>query len=84
MGRVPADGQLFAICSLSCEVFEAVAHTADVAAFPVQPAALRAGVHRRSVLADARWQRIEQPPIGEFQPHVAQGAAAQRIVVPVQ
>ena len=42
-----------------------------MAAFPVQPAALRANTHRRIEGSDPRWQRIEEPAIGQRQPCVA-------------
>ena len=69
---------------LLCESREPPAHAVDMAAFPVQPTAVRAHMHRGAKRANARRQGNEEPVIGQFQPCVAQGATAERIVVPVQ
>lgn len=71
-----------AVSALLCENGEPPAYTADMAAFPGRPAALRADMHRRTARTDPRRKGIEEPAIGQCQPGVAARAASQRIEGP--
>jgi hypothetical protein len=68
-GTIGFSGRLsfFTIGRMARKFVEASAHAADMAAFPIQAAAVRADIHRGAEPSDPRRQRIEQPMIGWFQ-----------------